>query len=304
LQRRARGTGALQGVPPDDDEHEQELSFGGKSLKRMKEPTERFSDRVENYAKYRPHYPDDLLAFIRETVPRPARIADVGSGTGILTRQLLGAGYEVYGVEPNAPMRAEAERTLEADPRFHSIEGAAESTSLADQSIDFITSAQAFHWFDRAKTKVEFRRILKHRRLVALIWNDRQADASTFSWKYEELLRRALPEYLEVSHRHPHMEDIRVFFEPGEVVLKKFPNVQQLGREAFIGRLLSSSYVPLEGQPGHQEVMKAAERLFDENAVNGAVSFAYETILFLGAFDAFPERVVEILERQGIGDSV
>jgi ubiquinone/menaquinone biosynthesis C-methylase UbiE len=251
----------------------------------MKVPTERFSDRVENYAKYRPRYPDATLEFIRKIVPRPATIADVGSGTGILTRQLLDAGYEVYAIEPNGPMRAEAERTMGADPLFHSVEGSAESTSLPDRSIDFIASAQAFHWFDRAKAKAEFQRILRPRRWVALIWNERQANASTFSWKYEELLQRALPEYIEVNRRNLNMEDVRAFFEPGEVTLKKFPNVQKLGREALMGRFLSSSYVPLEGEPGHREAMTAAERLFDENAADGEVSFVYETVLYLGAFE-------------------
>jgi SAM-dependent methyltransferase len=225
------------------------------------------------------------LEFIREIVPRSAAIADIGSGTGILTKQLLDAGYEVYAVEPNGPMRAEAERSMDADPLFHSVEGSAESTSLPERSIDFIASAQAFHWFDRAKAKVEFRRILRSRQMVALIWNERQANASTFSWKYEELLRRGVPEYSEVSHRNVNIEDIRAFFEPGEVTVKKFSNVQKLDREAFIGRLLSSSYVPLEGEPGHREVMTAAERLFDENTAEGAVSFVYETVLYLGAFE-------------------
>jgi ubiquinone/menaquinone biosynthesis C-methylase UbiE len=252
----------------------------------MKAPTERFSDRVENYAKYRPHYPDATLEFIREIVPRSAKIADVGSGTGILTKQLLDAGYEVYAIEPNGPMRAESERSMDADPRFHSVEGSAESTTLPDQSIDFIASAQAFHWFDHAKAKVEFRRILKPRQLVALIWNERLANASTFSRKYEAFLRRGAPEYSEVSRRYVNIEDIRAFFEPGEVTLKKFPNAQKLDRAAFIGRVLSSSYVPLEGEPGHREVMTAAERLFDENAAEGAVSFVYETLLYLGTFGA------------------
>jgi hypothetical protein len=123
--------------------------------------------------------------------------------------------------------------------------------------------------------------------MAALIWNERQADASMFSWKYEELLRRGAPEYSEVNHRNLNIEDIRAFFEPGEVALKRFSNVQKLGREAFIGRLLSSSYVPLAGETGHREIVAAAERLFDENAVEGAVSFAYETMLYLGAFERF-----------------
>jgi ubiquinone/menaquinone biosynthesis C-methylase UbiE len=251
----------------------------------MKAPTERFGNRVDNYAKYRPGYPDAMLQFIREVARHSAIVADIGSGTGILTKQLLDAGFEVYAIEPNDPMRSEAERTLSAEPLFHSVKGSAESTSLPDHSIDFITSAQAFHWFDRGKAKPEFRRILRPGRWTALIWNERQVDTSTFSWKYEELLRNRVPEYSQVDHRNVNAEDIRAFFEPGEVTLKKFPNAQRLNREAFIGRVLSSSYVPLAGEPGHRDILTAAERLFDESAVEGVVSFEYQTVLYLGRFD-------------------
>jgi SAM-dependent methyltransferase len=251
----------------------------------MKAPTERFSDRVENYAKYRPRYPDAMLQFIREIVPQRAVVADIGSGTGILTKQLLDAEFEVYAIEPNEPMRSEAESALHAIPLFHSVHGSAEATTLANRSVDLVTCAQSFHWFDRAKAKAEFRRILKPGKGVALIWNERQANASTFSWKYEELLRRGAPDYHEVNQRNLIFEDIRAFFDPGELTLKKYSNAQKLGRRAFIGRLLSSSYVPLGGEPGHREILATAERLFDENAVGGAVSFAYETLLYLGAFE-------------------
>jgi ubiquinone/menaquinone biosynthesis C-methylase UbiE len=251
----------------------------------MKRPTERFSNRVENYAKYRPRYPEAALQFIRGIAPPPAVVADIGSGTGIFTKQLLNAGFEVHAVEPNDAMRGEAERSLKAEPLFHSVKGTAESTSLPDHFADLITSAQAFHWFDRAKAKPEFRRILRTGRWAALIWNERQADASTLGWKYDELLRREAPEYNEVDHRNMRSENIRAFFEPGEVTVKRFSYAQELGREAFLGRLLSSSYVPLMGEPGHQDIVAAAERLFDENAVEGAISLEYETVLFLGRFE-------------------
>ena len=251
----------------------------------MKAPTERFGNRVDNYAKYRPGYPDAMLQFIRAIAPQSAIVADIGSGTGILTKQLLGAGFEVYAIEPNDPMRSEAERSLSAEALFHSVKGSAESTTLPDQSVDFITSAQAFHWFDRGKAKVEFRRILRPCGSTALIWNERQVDASTFSWKYEELLRNKSPEYSQVDHRNVSAKDIDTFFEPGEVILKKFPNAQQLSREAFIGRVLSSSYVPLAGEAGHRDIVAAAERLFDESAVEGTVSFEYQTIVYLGRFE-------------------
>jgi ubiquinone/menaquinone biosynthesis C-methylase UbiE len=250
----------------------------------MKAPTERFGNRVDNYAKYRPQYPGAMLEFIRRVAPLSAIVADIGSGTGILTKQLLSAGFEVYAIEPNDPMRSEAERSLSVEPLFHSVKGSAESTSLPDRSMDFITSAQAFHWFDRGKAKPEFQRILRPGRWTALIWNERQVDTSTFSWKYEELLRNKAPEYRQVDHRNVSAGDISAFFEPGQVIVKKFPNAQQLGREAFIGRVLSSSYVPLAGEPGHRDIVASAERLFDERAVEGTVSFEYETMLYLGRF--------------------
>jgi len=127
-----------------------------------------------------------MLQFIREIVPRSATIADIGSGTGILTRQLLNAGYEVYAIERTARCvrsRAVDERRTALSQRT----GSAESTSLPDQSIEFITSAQLFILVRPCESKVEFRRILRPFKMVALIWNDRQADASTFGWKYEEL---------------------------------------------------------------------------------------------------------------------
>jgi ubiquinone/menaquinone biosynthesis C-methylase UbiE len=251
----------------------------------MKAPTERFGNRVDNYAKYRPRYPDAMLEFIRAIAPQSAIVADIGSGTGILTKQLLDAGFEVYAIEPNDPMRSEAERSLSAEPLFHSVKGSAESTSLLDRSMDFITSAQAFHWFNRGKAKPEFRRILRPGKWTALIWNERQVDTSTFGWKYEELLRNRAPEYRQVDHRNVNAEDISAFFEPGEVIVKKFPNAQRLSHEAFIGRVLSSSYVPLAGEPGHRDILAAAGRLFDESAVEGTVSFEYQTMLYLGRFD-------------------
>ena len=181
----------------------------------MKTPTERFSNRVENYAKYRPRYPDAALQLLCGIVPPPAVVADIGSGTGIFTKQLLNAGFEVYAIEPNDAMRGEAERSLKSEPLFRSVKGTAESTSLPDHFADLITSAQAFHWFDRVKAKAEFRRILRPGKWAALIWNERQADASRLGWKYEELLRLEAPEYSEANHRNVGSEDVRAFFEPG-----------------------------------------------------------------------------------------
>ena len=249
----------------------------------MRDPAERFSDRAEGYAKYRPGYPEDMVRFLLTLVPPPATVADIGSGTGILTRQLMNNNYDLYAVEPNEAMRREAERTLSGYPSFRSVRGRAEVTTLPDQSVDLITCAQAFHWFDRVKTKLEFSRILKINGVTVLLWNERQEEASV-NRAYDKLLNEMVPEYQNVSHRRVAAEDVQTFFAPGEVQLRTFSNHQSLDREAFLGRLISSSYVPNVGQPGHREIIEAAEEIFDTHHVGGEIRLEYETKVYIGRF--------------------
>ncbi len=249
----------------------------------MQDPTKRFSDRAENYAKYRPGYPGDMLVYLGTLLPPGAIVADIGSGTGILTRQLLDHGYVVHAVEPNEPMRSEGDRVLTRYPGFHSVNGTAEATGLEEQSIELITCAQAFHWFDPEKTSVEFRRILKPGGVTALIWNERQDDdISGVGREYNDLLKGMVPDYKRVNHRRIRGEEIHKFFTPGDVRLVTFRNYQVLDREGFHGRLLSSSYVPNVGHPGHEEIVEAADRIFVKHAVGGQVRIEYETRVHLG----------------------
>jgi SAM-dependent methyltransferase len=248
-------------------------------------PTERFSDRVDAYAKHRPSYPEELLSFLKQQVPSPAAVADVGSGTGILTELLLESGYEVYAVEPNTPMRAAAEQRLRDHAGFHTVNGTAESTGLSDYSIDLITAAQAFHWFDRAPAKKEFRRILKAKDKVALIWNERLDDASEVNLRYESALKEMVPGYPTVAHhRMVRQEDIHEFFAPNQLELVTFRNDQKMDRAGLIGRLLSTSYVPNKGQPGNIEIVSAVERIFDDCQIDNLVTMVYETRTYFGAF--------------------
>jgi SAM-dependent methyltransferase len=248
----------------------------------MKSPTERFSDRVDTYVKHRPGYPQPMIDFLRRTMAPPAVVADIGSGTGILTRQLLDAGYEVFGVEPNKPMRSAAEESIKNDERFRSVSGTAESTTLEDQSIDMITAAQAFHWFDRIKAKEEFRRILKPGGMLAIIWNERLNDVSEVNRRYEDILVRLAPEYPKVVHRNISFGAIQDFFAPEAVTLSRFDNSQFLDRAGLVGRFESSSYVPNRGEPGYDEIVRAVEQLFDDCQVNGEVTITYETQVFWG----------------------
>jgi len=152
--------------------------------------TSRFSDRVANYVLYRPGYPPQALQALQtECGLAPNHvIADIASGTGIWTRLLLENGNAVFGIEPNAEMREAGERLLQAFPNFTSLAGTAEATTLASQSVDFVTAAQAAHWFDRARSRREFVRILKPGGWLALLWNERVTDTTPFLRDYEQLL--------------------------------------------------------------------------------------------------------------------
>jgi Methyltransferase domain len=241
--------------------------------------TERFSDRVDNYAKFRPNYPDTLIRFVQERLPAPRTIADIGSGTGILSDQLLGAGYTVFGVEPNEPMRLEAERRLGRRPRFHSVTGTAEATTLGSGSVEAVTCAQSFHWFDRTGTRVEFGRILREPKLVLLVWNERISEDSME--EYDRILQESAPEYCRVGRRNVTDADIADFFAPAPVERFYFPNAQRLDRDGFLGRVLSSSYVPNLGHPGHEMVMNKMEVFFDRHAQSGWINIPYQTRVYL-----------------------
>ena len=176
-------------------------------------------------------------------------------------------------------------------PRFQSVPGTAEATTLESGSVDLITCAQSFHWFDQEKTRPEFNRILRAGAPVAIIWNERLDDASELEREYEAILQRLAPEYPKVVHRHVTLNQIQAFFGPRPVQLFTFPHFQFLDREAFLGRVLSSSFIPNVGQPGHTEVMSAVADLFDRLQTSGRVRMEYETRLYWGRFEAGGRKV-------------
>jgi ubiquinone/menaquinone biosynthesis C-methylase UbiE len=246
--------------------------------------TSRFTGRVENYAKYRPGYPDKVLDYLqRECHLTPQSIiADIGSGTGIFTRLLLDSHYAVYAVEPNESMRREAERQLRSLPGFHSVDGTAEQTTLDDQSVDLIVCAQAFHWFHSEETKEEFKRILAPQGCAALIWNNRRIDADDFSIAYELLLKQQSGDYQQVSHLNLTDADFANFYRDGKYALVKFPNYQVFGFEQLAGRAFSSSYVPAPDTEAGHEFNRQLKILFDQYQTKGSVKFSYETEIYLG----------------------
>ncbi|MEE7546742.1 class I SAM-dependent methyltransferase [Xanthomonas sp. Kuri4-1] len=245
---------------------------------------QRFSDRVADYVRYRPDYPRDLLAWVDRDlgVGTDVAVADIGAGTGISTRLFLEAGYAVTAVEPNPAMRAAAEQWLRDYPRFRSRDGSAEATGLADASVGLVMAAQAFHWFDVEAVRREWRRILAPGGLALVYWNSRLLDSTPFMRGYEQLLLDYGTDYTAVAERYQDDATMRHWFGDGFRGLAHFPNVQRLDLDALRGRLLSSSYTPLAGDPRHAPMLEALAALFEANARDGHVDFEYQTRAFAG----------------------
>jgi len=249
----------------------------------MKTPTKRFSDRVDTYVRYRPAYPTAVVDTLIETCGLDERsvVADVGSGTGIFTRQLLDRRLRVVGVEPNREMRRAAEAAQTGYGRFTSVDGSAEASTLANRSVDVVVAAQAFHWFDFSGTQREWARILKPPRWVALVWNRRNM-CQPFQRAYDALLCAYAPEYAVVSYTNTSDDTIASFFAPEDYRVLTFKNEQTFDREGFLGRIQSSSYTPPAGTDAYLKLAAAAEQLFARHEQNGTIAFEYDTRLYIG----------------------
>jgi len=250
----------------------------------MRDPTTRFSDRVADYLRSRPSYPTDLLAILEgEAGLEPThRVADIGSGTGLLSRLFLDHGNSVYGVEPNREMREAGEQILAAYPGFASVDGCAESTTLPEACVDLVAVGQAFHWFDAPRARAEFLRILRPGRPVVLVWNDRREDAGPFMAGYERLLRDYGTDYRQVHHRRLGEVEIADFFGRGIFGCRTLPNRQSFDLPGLQARLRSSSYVPAPDEPGYAELMEGIGELFETRQTGGRVVLEYETRIYFG----------------------
>ncbi|SDS43572.1 Methyltransferase domain-containing protein [Paenibacillaceae bacterium GAS479] len=245
---------------------------------------ERFSSRVEDYVKYRPSYPAEVLDEIMaqgELVAESA-VADIGAGTGIFSGLLMERGLRVMAIEPNADMARAAWAQHGPNDLFGIMLAPAEETGLSSHSMDAIVCAQSFHWFDAEAARVEFARILKPDKRVFLVWNTRLLSGSPFLEQYEELLHRLGTDYGSVNHRNVNGDKLESFFREGTMTLKTFPNSQLFDFDGVKGRLLSSSYAPQPGHPKYEQMLEELRRIFDETQTDGTVSFDYETELYSG----------------------
>jgi SAM-dependent methyltransferase len=247
-------------------------------------PTTRFADRVDAYVRYRPSYPPEVLDALRDDLGlRPEHVvADVGSGTGILSALLVGNGNMVHGVEPSPEMAAAAVAALGASGRFHDVRGTAEATTLAPGSVDLVTAGQAFHWFKVEAAREELRRVLRPPRRAAVLWNLRRLDATPFLREYEAFLHEWGTDYKEVAVRYAEPEALSRFFAGGRMETRRFSYLQVFDAEGVRGRLLSSSYAPPPGHPRHEGMLAALDVLVARHAREGRVAFEYDTEMYLG----------------------
>lgn len=245
------------------------------------DPTERFSSRTDNYVRYRPGSPAEVLELMKsECGLRPHDvIADIASGTGIFTRMLLENGNRVFAVEPNAAMRQAADKSLTQYKNLASVNGRAEATTLFHHTMDFVTAAQAAHWFDREKARQEFARILKPEGWCVLIWNSRRTDSPPFLREYENLLSTYGSDYQRVRHEHT-TDNIHEFFASASVQSRDFAMQQEFDYQGLEGRLLSSSYTPQAGDPKYEPMLHDLRRIFDTYQQNGRVVLEYVTHVY------------------------
>ena len=244
----------------------------------------KFTGKAEGYSKFRPRYPGALLDYLTasDSLKDGSVIADVGAGTGILTGQLLDRGFTVLAVEPNGDMRRIAERDLGFHPAFRSINGTAENTTLPNGSVDLVTVAQAFHWFDRDRFQTECRRILKPGAKVALVWNSR-IPTGEIALKLYEVCSKHCPTFVGFSGGIETMPAVfERFFRDGRYDFHTFPNDERHDIDGFIGRTLSGSYAPAESDRNYRAFVAELTELFERHQAGGVLTVPAETHSYLG----------------------
>ena len=248
---------------------------------------QRFSNRVADYVRYRPGYPEEILPLLKAWCNFRAEhtVADIGSGTGLLSKLFLDFGNRVLGVEPNAEMRAAGEEFLGSYPKFTSIAGSAEATTLASDSVDFVAAGQAFHWFQMPAARGEFHRTLKSGGRVLIIWNELLFDETAFQREYEALLLRFGTDYARVSESYPRAEQMLEFFGANDFTSHSLPHFQEFDFDGLSGRLRSSSYAPPPGHPQFEPMMNELRKLFDAHHQRGVVRMEYRTRVYAGKLD-------------------
>ena len=241
----------------------------------------KFTGRAEAYSKYRPTYPREIIDILNAQIgfSKDKIVADVGSGTGILTKIFLDNGNRVFGIEPNDEMRSFAEKNLFSYDNFVSMNQSAENTGLSSGSIDLVTAGQALHWFDPDQSRIEFTRILRPSGYVMIVYNERGTGDGGVMDGYEKLINK--------NSKASVVPDIDAeylvkFFNSKNYREFTVPNKQVLDFDALVGRAASASYLPSKNDPGYEKMKQDLRRLFDEHQENGVITLIYATTIFLG----------------------
>jgi SAM-dependent methyltransferase len=242
------------------------------------DPVDVFSSKAARYARYRWDYaPQAIEDLLRVTgISRDSVVADIGAGTGILTRHFLGVVRRVYAVEPNAEMRRYAVRALSAYPTCRVVDGRGEATTLPDGSVDLIAAAQAIHWCDPHPTRAEFARIAAPGCWLALLRN-RGTNAELGAAVSEIYPPESDTETVMVGKREP-----RSFYYPGDYQVQTYPFTTRNTWETFLGALSTASSAPDEGSPLYAGFARGARRVFERFSVGGVIESHGETELYLG----------------------
>lgn len=245
--------------------------------------TKKFDGRAKDYTTSRPSYSIELIDYLygNYELSEASAVADIGSGTGKFSKHLLDRRSEVYCVEPNDDMRCVAESELYEYKNFHSVAGNAENTTLKNNFVDFITTAQAFHWFDVSKFKQECLRIIKNGGKVFLIWNIRDYD-DILNQEWHKVFSRYCPDFRGFSNGIER-DDIKIkaFFDKGyDYVSFDYPLI--FDREGFIKRSLSSSYSLKENNKNYEQYISALNELFDKYEDDGLVFLSNQSVAYIG----------------------
>ncbi|MBB2479364.1 class I SAM-dependent methyltransferase [Bacillus sp. APMAM] len=233
----------------------------------------KFNGKSIVYSKFRPDYPNELVMdmIFENKLKEDSIVADIGSGTGIMTKKLLDHGFKVFAVEPNTEMRKVAEEKLKKYKLFISVEGSAENTTLLKRSVDFITVAQAFHWFDLKRFQKECQRILKTHGKVAIISNERMTGTS-INQKIEIVYKRFCPDFNGFSNGLNNSEEIYDRFFKENISVKIYENPLSYNKEGFIGRHLSSSFSLTKDDKYYPNLVEALSNIFEKYSKNGIIS--------------------------------
>ncbi len=241
-----------------------------------------FSKKAEKYAKFRWDYAADAIETIINITQMSinSTLADIGAGTGILTRHFIAKAQKIYAIEPNIELRQILTRELGIFPSISVLNGCAEDTNLPDNSVDVIIVAQAIHWFDPEPARQEMMRILKDNGWLVLVRN-----YGTNQEKYEAIKSLMKEEYgadFSVVTGRPKEKPYRFYFGNNDFKTFSFPFAFQQGWEEFLGTLTTTSFMPDEDHPLFPKLETEARKVFSQYSNHGYWMVEGETELIIG----------------------